>query len=114
MNDEAGVVTISAPPREAENLARILVEKRAAACAQMIPGVQSVYWWKGAVQTDEEVLLVVKTMKSKLGDIAALLKEHHPYELPELVFLPLQGGLEDYIAWIRQSVSPLSDTFAKP
>ncbi|MDR1624956.1 MAG: divalent-cation tolerance protein CutA [Spirochaetia bacterium] len=106
MNDEAGVATISAPPREAKNLARILVETRAAACVQIIPGVQSVYWWNGAVQTDEEVLLVAKTLKSKLEKITALLKEHHPYELPELVFLPLRGGLEDYIAWIRESVSP--------
>ena len=105
MNDEAGVITISIPPAEAKNLAYLLVEKRAAACVQIIPGVLSVYRWKGAVQTDEESLLVAKTLKSKLDDIKTLLKEHHPYELPELVFIPLAGGLEDYIAWIRESIT---------
>jgi periplasmic divalent cation tolerance protein len=104
MNDEAGVVTISAPPSAGKTLAGALVESRAAACVQIIPGIQSVYWWKGQVQTDEEVLLVVKTLKSKLPDIEALLRKNHPYDLPELVFLPIRGGLGDYLEWVRQSV----------
>ena len=105
MNDEAGVVMISAPSPAGESLARILVERRAAACVQIVPRVLSVYRWEGAVQTGEEVLLVVKTMRSKLGDIRAILKESHPYELPELVFLPVTDGLEGYLAWIRSSVA---------
>lgn len=104
MNNEAGVVTISAPSSAAKTLAGALVESRAAACVQIIPGIQSVYWWEGRIQTDDEVLLVVKTLKSRLPDIEALLKKNHPYELPELVFLPIQGGLEDYLAWIQDSV----------
>jgi periplasmic divalent cation tolerance protein len=104
MNDEAGVVTVSAPPAVGKVLAGVLVESRAAACVQIIPGVQSVYWWKGQIQTDEEVLLVAKTLKSKLPDIEAILKKTHPYELPELVFLPIQGGLAEYLDWIQVSV----------
>ncbi|MCL1818467.1 MAG: divalent-cation tolerance protein CutA [Spirochaetaceae bacterium] len=107
MNDEAGVVMISAPPPAAESLARILVEGRAAACAQIIPRIVSVYRWEGSVHTDEEALLVVKTLKSKLGQIRAILKENHPYELPELVFLPVTDGLQEYLDWIRDSVSPV-------
>ena len=104
MNDETGLVSISAPPAEAKKLAALLVEKKTAACVQIIPGVLSMYWWKGAVNSEEESLLLAKTVKSKLDDIKALLKEHHPYELPELVFLPVTDGLPDYIAWIRHSV----------
>jgi periplasmic divalent cation tolerance protein len=103
MDDETGVVTISAPPSEGKTLAQALVESRAAACVQIIPGLQSVYRWEGRVQTDEEVLLVVKTLKSKLPDIEALLKKNHPYDLPELVFLPITGGLGAYLDWIRES-----------
>ena len=105
MNDKSGVVTISAPQAEAKKLASLLVEKRAAACVQILPHIESVYWWKGAVQSEDEALLVAKTLKSKLDDIKALLKEHHPYELPELVFLPITDGLADYITWIQESVS---------
>jgi periplasmic divalent cation tolerance protein len=104
VDNETGVVTISAPPSAAKTLARALVESRAAACVQIIPGLQSVYWWEGQVQTDDEVLLIVKTLKSKLPDIEALLKKNHPYELPELVFLPIKGGLEAYLAWIQDNV----------
>jgi periplasmic divalent cation tolerance protein len=104
MNDEAGVVTISAPPSAGKALAGALVENKAAACVQIIPGVQSVYWWKGQIETDAEVLLVAKTLKSKLPDIEAILKKMHPYELPELVFFPIQGGLPDYLDWIRTSL----------
>ncbi|MDR3200849.1 MAG: divalent-cation tolerance protein CutA [Spirochaetales bacterium] len=105
MTDETGVVTVSAPPQAGEALARALVESRAAACVQILPDILSTYWWKGKVETGREVLLVIKTLKSKLPDIEAVLKKEHPYELPELVFLPIQGGLEGYLAWIRQSVS---------
>ena len=104
MNDEAGVVMISAPPPAGESLARILVERRAAACVQIIPSVLSIYRWEGAVHTDEEALLVVKTLKSKLPAIQAILKENHPYELPELVFLPVTDGRKEYLGWIRDSV----------
>jgi periplasmic divalent cation tolerance protein len=105
MTDEAGVVTVSAPPQAGETLARALVESRAAACVQIIPGILSTYWWKDKIETDKEVLLVIKTLKSKLPDIEAVLKRAHPYELPELVFLPIQGGLAGYLDWIRRSVS---------
>ena len=104
--NETGVVMISAPPSAGESLARILVEKRAAACVQIIPRIQSTYRWEGAIHTDEEALLVVKTLKSKLGEIGAILRESHPYELPELVFLPVADGLPEYLDWIRDSVSP--------
>jgi periplasmic divalent cation tolerance protein len=104
MKDEPGVITISAPPSEGAALAKALVESGAAACVQIIPKILSTYWWKGKIETSEEVLLVAKTLKSKLPDIKAVLKKKHPYELPELVFLPIQGGLEHYLDWIRANV----------
>ncbi|MDR1933758.1 MAG: divalent-cation tolerance protein CutA [Spirochaetales bacterium] len=105
MTDETGVVTVSAPPQTGEALARALVESRAAACVQIIPGILSTYWWKGKIETDKEVLLVIKTLKSKLADIEAVVKKNHPYELPELIFLPAGGGLAGYLAWIKDSVA---------
>ena len=104
MSEEYGVVLISAPSEAGQLIARALIENRAAACVQIVPGVTTMYWWKEKVEYDEEVLLVVKTLQSRLEKIEYLLKELHPYEVPELVFLPIRGGSEKYLAWLAESV----------
>lgn len=93
---------------DAERIARALVEERVAACVNIVPGVTSIYRWKGAVEQEGEVLLVIKTMAAQLDALKARLLELHPYELPEVVVLPIGGGHGAYLEWIAEQVRPLS------
>jgi periplasmic divalent cation tolerance protein len=90
---------------DAERISRALVERRLAACVNVVPGVVSVYRWKGDVRRDEERLLVIKTRAARLGALREALVALHPYELPELVALPIEAGHEPYLAWLDDSVS---------
>lgn len=96
------VVLCTCPPAEAERIARGLVE-RGAACVNVLPGVRSFYAWAGALQADDESLLVIKAAVERLPALQAALKELHPYELPEWVVLPVDEALtsEAYRAWVR-------------
>jgi periplasmic divalent cation tolerance protein len=97
----ARIVLITAPDAEVgARLGRALVEERLAACVNLVPGVRSIYRWQDAVQEDGEVLLVVKTRQERCEALAARVEALHPYELPEVVVLPIEGGLEGYLAWI--------------
>jgi periplasmic divalent cation tolerance protein len=90
-------------------IAHHLVETGIAACVNRIPGLVSVYRWETEVQEDDEELLLVKTRADRLEALANAIRQLHPYELPEVVAVPLTGGLEDYLDWIRVSSSG-SDT----
>jgi periplasmic divalent cation tolerance protein len=90
---------------DAERLARALVERRLAACVNVVPGVVSVYRWKGNVERDEERLLVIKTRAERLEALRRALVELHPYEVPELVALSVEAGHPPYLAWLDESVS---------
>ena len=89
----------------ARQVAEVLVTERLATCVNRIPGVQSTYFWNGALQDDAEVLLMMKTTGPRIADLEARLKAIHPYELPELVILPVAGGNERYLEWVRQGVA---------
>lgn len=93
---------------DAERVARALVERRLAACVNVVAGVVSVYRWKGEVCRDEERLLVIKTRADRLEALREALVELHPYEVPELVSLPITGGHAPYLAWLDESVAPSS------
>jgi len=88
---------------DAERLARALVERGLAACVNVLPGVVSVYRWKGAVQRDEELLLVIKTRGESFPALREALVELHPYELPELIAVQIAGGYEPYLDWLDAS-----------
>jgi periplasmic divalent cation tolerance protein len=90
---------------DAERISRALVERRLAACVNVVPGVVSVYRWKGNVLRDEERLLVIKTRAARLEALREALVALHPYDLPELVALPIEAGHEPYLAWLDDSVS---------
>ena len=91
---------------DAERIAQALVERRLAACVNVVPGVVSVYRWKGKVEKEGELLLVIKTRGERLEDLkSALLAGLHPYEVPELVVLPVAGGHAPYLDWIAENVS---------
>lgn len=102
---EALVVLVTAPSTEvAAGLARDLVEKRLAACANLVPGVRSIYAWEGEVCDDSEVLLVIKTRPEALEALRARVVEQHPYDVPEVLALPVAGGHAPYLEWIARSV----------
>jgi periplasmic divalent cation tolerance protein len=89
----------------AAQLAETLVEEGLAACVNRLPGVVSNFRWEGRVQEESETLLLIKTTADRLPAVTARVTELHPYELPEVVAVPVEGGLEDYLDWIRASVS---------
>ncbi len=104
-NEAIRVILSTAPDEEtAQRLARTLVEERLAACVNLMPGLSSVYRWEGKVESAGEVLLVMKTTAGQSGRLLERLKNLHPYEVPEGIVLNLEGGLGDYLAWIRESV----------
>jgi periplasmic divalent cation tolerance protein len=84
----------------AATIARQLVEERLAACVQAIPGAVSTYRWEGAIRTDTEVLLLIKTPRTRLAALLQRLPALHPYEVPELLVLDATGGLPAYLDWV--------------
>lgn len=103
MSDEA-LMLITSPVDDAPRLARLLVERRLAACVNLLPRVSSVYRWQGNIEEAEETLLLVKSIVSMKNDIEALMREEHPYKVFELVMTPLSGGSEAYLRWMRESI----------
>ncbi len=89
----------------AEKLARQLVERRLAACVNVVGPIRSVYRWKNEVQNEQEYLLLIKTTSEHADQLPSVFKELHPYELPECVQLALDAGSEDYLAWLAAEVS---------
>lgn len=97
----ARVVLITAPDLEtARTLARALVSSGTIACANLVPGVESIYRWRGAVEEAREVLLVAKTTAARLAELEARVSELHPYEVPELVVLAPEHVAAPYLAWL--------------
>jgi periplasmic divalent cation tolerance protein len=90
----------------AARIARALVDERLAACVNLVPAVRSIYRWQDRVADDAEVLLVIKTRAERIEALAARLRALHPYELPELVALPVAAGLESYLDWVAAEASP--------
>jgi periplasmic divalent cation tolerance protein len=89
---------------DAERIARALVERRVAACVNVVPGLVSLYRWKGKVERDDERLLVIKTRVERIDALREALLELHPYELPEFLVLNVAAGHAAYLAWIDESV----------
>jgi periplasmic divalent cation tolerance protein len=89
---------------EAERIAQALVNERLAACVNVVPGVVSVYRWKGTVHRDDELLLVIKTQAEAVEAVRARLVALHSYELPEVVVLAVAGGHPPYLDWIAEGV----------
>ncbi len=95
------VVFITAPSNEeAARLGRKLVEEGLAACANLVPAVRSIYKWEGRVCDDQEVLLIVKTRRSRFKQVAETVKALHSYTVPEIVAFPLEQGSADYLKWL--------------
>jgi len=105
MGEELKLVMTTCASRElADRLADTLVERRLAACVNVLPGVRSTYRWAGAIEQSDEVLLMIKTAQTELTAIEATIRSLSGYELPELVAVEIAGGSADYLAWIAASV----------
>lgn len=98
------VVTTAPDVSAAESLAARVVGERLAACANVVPGVISVYWWDGQVQRDGEVLVVFKTTATTYPALRDRIVELHPYDVPEILALPVPRGSESYLEWVRREV----------
>ena len=98
------VLTTTGSPGEASRLARTLVEERLAACATLIPGVQSIYHWQGEIESSTETLLLLKTGPDQLEALQARLLELHSYQTPEFLVLGVEGVSHPYIDWLTASL----------
>ena len=100
-----GLVVLStvAGAEDAERIASALVEGGLAACVNVVPGVLSIYRWKGAVERAEERLLLIKTTADRFEAVRRAVVELHAYELPEVIALPIQAGHPPYLAWLDES-----------
>jgi periplasmic divalent cation tolerance protein len=103
MTDKKIVLTTAGTREEAGTIARALVERRLAACVNMTR-VESVYRWQGKVENAEEWLLLVKTTAEAFDEVEATIRELHSYDLPECLVLGIEGGNEEYLDWIGESV----------
>ncbi len=99
---EFGMAIVAAPGRSAGDIARAIVERRLAACAQVTSEVTSLFWWKGKIEEEPERLILLKTERSRIHRIRELLEDIHPYDVPELLFFPSPTGGEDYLSWLSE------------
>jgi periplasmic divalent cation tolerance protein len=103
------VVLVTAPSSQvAEQITRQVVEEKLAACGNIVPSLVSIYRWEGAVQRDEEVLIIFKTAEAATGRLLQRVRELHPYDVPEAVVLPVADVLPAYAQWVLDS-SPATD-----
>jgi periplasmic divalent cation tolerance protein len=101
------VVLVTAPSDTvAVELVRTLVAERLAACGNIVPAVRSIYRWQGEVQDETEVLLLLKTTRSRQAALQSRVTELHPYEVPEVLALPVLDGLAAYVGWVEDAVRP--------
>ncbi|MGD1088141.1 MAG: divalent-cation tolerance protein CutA [Verrucomicrobiota bacterium] len=99
---KSAVVLVTAPDlKSARTLAGAALQERLIACANLVPRIESHYWWRGKIESDAEVLLVLKTRKSKLAALEKLILARHPYDTPEFLVLPLSAGSEKYLEWLE-------------
>ena len=101
MSERLVVLMTAGSQEEADKIANALVTEMLAACVNVVPGVESHYWWEGAIQNESESLLVIKTTANKVEELTAALPEIYPYDVPELLAIPVEGGSPAYLAWLR-------------
>jgi periplasmic divalent cation tolerance protein len=106
MKSAAGfvVVLVTAPDlKTARQLAKVALQARLIACANLVPKIESHYWWQGKIESGAEVLLVLKTRHSRLVLLEKLILAEHPYDTPEFLVLPLQAGSGGYLDWLAEN-----------
>ena len=106
MQDSKFIVILSTvgSADEASRIAEKLVGSHLVACVNILSGIQSIYWWNNALQKDQELLMIMKTERSKFEDVKKAIRSLHSYEVPEIISLSIENGLEEYLAWIENSL----------
>jgi periplasmic divalent cation tolerance protein len=100
------LVLVTAPNlKTARHLAKAALKSRLIACANLVPRIESHYWWQGKIESGAEVLLVLKTTKANLSKLEKLILAEHPYDTPEFLVVSLQAGTAHYLRWLAESVS---------
>lgn len=89
---------------EARKIADLLLDRRKAACINIVPRVDSSFWWQGKLDSAQESLLIIKTKAPQLSEVIKLVKEAHSYQVPEVIALPVIGGNDDYLKWLDDEV----------
>lgn len=105
MSDAVLVLTTVPTAELGEQIGRALVEAGLAACVNVLPPMVSVYRWKGAVQRDVECQLMIKTVRARVDDVHNYVSDHHTYDLPEFLVVPVDGGDPAYLAWVAAESS---------
>ena len=99
------MVLVTAPDvKSARKLARAALEARLIACANLVPRIESHYWWQGKIEAGAEVLLMMKTTTPRLRALEKLIHAKHPYDTPEFIVLPISRGSRRYLDWVQESV----------
>jgi periplasmic divalent cation tolerance protein len=106
MTDKIVVLSTCASEDEAEKLARLLLDRRLAACVSVIPAVRSFYHWKGAIESSDECLLLIKSSRDRFADLCEALEQAHSYEVPEVLALPVVAGAANYLEWLGRNLEP--------
>jgi periplasmic divalent cation tolerance protein len=101
------VITTAPDRQEAENLAEGILGNKLAACVQMAD-IRSFFLWDGALQKEDEVALSIKTTEKRYAELEAYIREYHPYDVPEIIKLPVTGGLPGYLAWLDSTTEEKS------
>ena len=100
------LVISTLPDRDhAEKMAHFLIEQQLAACVNILPGATSVYRWQGKVESADETILLIKTTMARYPALEAAIKAQHPYELPEIIAVPISAGLPAYLEWVATETS---------
>lgn len=107
MTDKILVISNCGTSEEAHEVARALIEARLAACVNIVPGVQSIYHWQGAIEEAAEWTLLIKTRRTLFDRLCAELRRTHSYQVPEVIAIPIIDGHSEYLAWIeRETEAP--------
>jgi periplasmic divalent cation tolerance protein len=106
MKDKIIVLSTAGSADEAHKIAQALIERKHAACVNVIPAVESTYWWQGKIETSHELLLVIKTTAAAFDRVQATIKQLHSYSVPECVAINIEQGSDAYLKWIGESVAP--------
>jgi len=104
MEKKVIIFTTTETEKEAEKIADALLEDRIAACVNIIPKIQSRYWWQGKIEKSEETLLLIKTKENLVSQVEERIKSLHSYECPEVVAIEISEGSADYLDWIEQTL----------
>jgi periplasmic divalent cation tolerance protein len=102
MTDKIVLFTTCRSPDEAERLARMVVERRLAACVNILPPVRSIYRWRGKIEESAESLLLIKTSRPRFDELSEALRAAHSYEVPEILALPVVAGSPGYLDWLEK------------